>query len=517
MKKLEFGAVEIFLGFLMIIGLVGYFGSLPADWGWIDHTISFIMFTYFFYILDITSIIFGKSSRIANLIVLVSYLSIFFKDIIAYTGASALKFTFLNFINPLYAFLAENLFLATAISIYLGLLGLAISAAYITGNIEITSPSLLYAVYKKPLERKMPKFFISFLLLLAFYYLIYNPILEWLEFVIDDPIIVVGTIYYIMKVAKHHRKFHRSQAVSKIGEIVWVWYRKFILLFHYRKTLPLAISGLLVLHGISDIGVFAYSLIFGGKSLYLDFLDGSHATFLGLFISDSAHSGTITAIFLSVAYFFNALSLLIFFLIPVVVWARMFSQRELHLGRIYLFFIYASAFMYILLPGYSIKQIANSDVIGADITSSSIFGVQSVLGGYFREHETFIALAVLLSLVLGLVICLLSLNQRLRKEAYALAIVLGLAFYAVYLYNFFISLMRYLFGVISAMMDAGNLILTFLFMIFAVFSILFYIGGYLVFLYEIAMEFHRRKWSEPIDEELVYVISRFRGIKRKMI
>ncbi|MBI2655948.1 hypothetical protein HYX06_06015 [Candidatus Woesearchaeota archaeon] len=516
-EKLELGFIELFIGFFMLIGLVGYFGSLPADWDWIDHTVAFIMFTYFFYILDITSIIFGKKSKIANLIIPISYLSIFFKDIIAYTGAGAFNFTFLKFINPVYIFLAENLFLVTSISIYLGLLGLAISAAYISRNIEISHPSLLYAVYKKPLERKIPKFLISFLLLLAFYYLIYNPILEWLEFVLDDPIIVVGTVYYITKIARHHKKFHESHAISKIGDIVWTWYGKFISLFHYRKTLPLAISGLLILHGISDIGVFAYSLIFGGKSLYLDFLDSGHATFFRLFINDAANSSPATSIFLSAAYFFNALSLLILFLIPIIVWIRMFSQKGLHLNRIYLFFIYASVLMYISLPGYSISRISSSDVIGADINSRSILGIQSVLRLYFPERETLVAFAVLLSLALGLIVYLLSLNHRVKKEAYALAIVLGLAFYAAYFYNFFISLIGYLFDTISAMTNSGNLILAALFMIFAVFSILFYIGGYLVFLYEIIMEYHRRKWSEPIDEELVYAIGSLRRIKRRMI
>lgn len=515
-EKLELGFTELFLGFLMVIGLVGYFGSLPADFDWIDHTVSFIMFTYFFYILDLTSIIFGKRSRIANLIISVSYLSIFFKDIIAYTGVSAFEFTLLKFINPAYIFLAENIFQVTVISIYLGLFGLAMSAVYIAKNIEISHPSLLYAIHKKPLEGKIKKFLLAFLLLLAFYYLVYNPILEWLEFVLDDPIIAVGIAYYTIKIAKHHRKFHESHIISKIGDLVWTWYRRFISLFHYRKTLALAITGILILHGISDIGVFAYSLIFGGKGLYFEFLNSSHSSFLELFINDAANAGPTTAIFMSAAYFFNALSLLIFLLIPVIVWIRMFSQRELHLGRIYLFFIYASALAYILLPGYSISQIASSDIIGADINSRSILSVNSILSQYFPERGTLIAAIVLLSLALGLIVYLLSANNRFKKEAYALAIVLGLAFYAAYFYNFFASLMAYLFDAISAMSAASNFILAGLFAIFAIFSILFYIGGYTAFLYEIVMEYHRRKWSEPIDEEIVHAIGKFRRIKRKL-
>ena len=85
-RKLEFGIVEFLVGALMLIGLIGYFGSIPADLDWIDHTVSFILFSYLFYKLNITSILFGKTSKFANLIIIISYFSLFFKDIISYTS-----------------------------------------------------------------------------------------------------------------------------------------------------------------------------------------------------------------------------------------------------------------------------------------------------------------------------------------------------------------------------------------------------------------------------------------------
>ena len=71
-KKLEFGVLELFVGALMIIGLVGYFASVPADLDWIDHTVSFILFSYLFYKLNVTSILFGKTTALPNFSVLLT-------------------------------------------------------------------------------------------------------------------------------------------------------------------------------------------------------------------------------------------------------------------------------------------------------------------------------------------------------------------------------------------------------------------------------------------------------------
>src|SRR3989344_8781063 len=89
LRRLEFGLFEVFVGFFMVIGLVGYFGTLPAGLDWIDHTVAFLMFSYFFYILNITSMLFGKTSKTANFLIVISYLSLFFKDILSYTQANA--------------------------------------------------------------------------------------------------------------------------------------------------------------------------------------------------------------------------------------------------------------------------------------------------------------------------------------------------------------------------------------------------------------------------------------------
>ncbi len=523
LKKLEFGIIELLVGALMLIGLAGYFGSIPADLDWIDHTVAFLMFSYFFYILNITSILFGKTVKVANFMLVISYFSFFFKDVISYTEANASKFIIIKFVDALYLFFYENLQLVTMVTFYIGVIGVLMVSAYLARKIEVTHPSFLYAIHKKSFKNNLTKFFSIFLATLAFYYLIYNPILEWLEFVIDDPIIAVGIVFYLMSIARHHHKFHEKHIIFKIGAMVWGWYKKFISLFHYKKTLPLAISGLLILHALADLGVFAYSLAFLKENFYLEFLKSKHVPFLSLFLEDAVNLPSFAAMPLLIDYLLNALSLIILLLIPITVWARMFLQKELHFSRIYLFFIYSSITAYILLPGYIIKPLSDASVKGAgtviggvDILSVSLLNNDSVLYGLFPSKTATVAAVALTSIILGLVAYALSSNLRIKKELYAISIIGGLTFYAAYVFYFFSSLLDFF---VQAMffIATPHFLIGLVLMVFLALSVIFYIGGYFMFLYEIVMEYHKRKWSEPIDEELVVAIRKIKAIEKKMI
>ena len=512
-KKLEIGIAELFVGFFMIIGLIGYFGHLPADLDWIDHTVAFLMFSYFFYILDITSLLYGKTSKKANILIVISYLLLFFKAVYSYTEVSAYKVLFLKFINVFYDFLSQNLLFVDITTFYAGTIGIFLASIYITRNIEVSHPSFLYALHKKRFKNKVTKFIFIFLALLAFYYLIYNPILEWLEFVLDDPIVLIGIIYFIISIARHHHKFDKKHVIFTLGDLVWGWYNKGISLFHYKKTLPLAISGLLIMHALADLGVFAYSLVFTKENFYFDFLRSEHVPFLKLFLEDAKNIPSPAAISLLIIYLLNALSLIVFLLIPVVVWTSLISQKKLHFNRIYLFFIYSSIAVYMLMPVYTVEPLFDSSLIGVDIVSNKLLGSKSVLDAIFPNEIARIISVSLISTIFGLVVYIISLYPKVKKELYALSIIGGFSFYTIYIFYFFISLLDFYSNGLKYLATPHFLIGATL-LIFFILSILFYIWGYIMFLYEVVMEYHKRKWSEPIDEELVIAIQKIKSIKK---
>ncbi|MBI2657503.1 hypothetical protein HYX08_02300 [Candidatus Woesearchaeota archaeon] len=516
LRKLEFGVVEFLVGALMVIGLVGYFGTVSADLDWIDHTVSFILFSYLFYKLNITSILFGRTSRLANFVIIISYFSLFFKDIISYTELNAFKFKFISFVDYIYVFLRDNLLAANISTFYTGIAGIFIISIYLAYKAEISHPSFLYAIFGSKFRSRLLKFISIFILLVGFYHFVYSMILEWLEFVIDDPVIAVGAVFYIYGISKHYQKFDKKNFIYKIGGFSSGLYKKFVSLFHYKKTLPLAISGLLILHALSDLGVFAYSFVFLRENFYLEFLTEGHTPFLSLFLSDAAGIPPHAAIPLLIDYLLNAASLAIFLLMPVFVWASMFSKKGLHLRRPFLFFIYSSVAAYMMLPGYIIGPLGGSSIAGVDIASISLMETSSVLERFFPDKPSIIIAVSLISIIFGFAVYILSSNPKTRRELYAFSIIGGLAFYAVYLYYFFSSMLLYFYGNIMLTLFTPHFIIAAVLGVLLALSAVFYIGGYLMFLYEIVMEYHRRKWSEPIDEKIVSGMRKARRLEKSI-
>lgn len=91
LKKLEFGVLEFLLALLVISGILGYFFYLPADIEWVDHIVSFLLFSYLFYQLSVTSILFGKKDKRIDLVIIISYFLLFFKDIYTFTKLIVLE------------------------------------------------------------------------------------------------------------------------------------------------------------------------------------------------------------------------------------------------------------------------------------------------------------------------------------------------------------------------------------------------------------------------------------------
>ncbi len=507
LKKIEFGVLELVVGVMMLIGIVGYFGHVSADLDWLDHTISFILFTYLFYKLNITSILFGQSKKALNALIVISFFLLFFKDIISYTLATPNEFVYLAFVSTLQQLFSEHIVEITNATFYAGFAGVLLASMVFAFSSVIAHPSLGFALFPQSKERRFLNLLICFVLLIAFYYFVYSMILEWLEFVLDDPIILTSILFYIHSLTSRKEQFHPESFVFKIGDYSEGLYTRFVSLFHYKKTLPLGISGLLILHALADIGVFAYAFSFGTENLYLQSLEGKYDSWGELFVEDKEGTSLGMAASLGTAYILNALSLFVFLFIPIVAWWRIFTQKELHLNKGVLFLIYAPGVMFLLLPAYDIGPLEEErDIVGVDIFAFSVMDAPSPLEKLMPDRQGLVISVAVLSVLVGVLAMLLGFNPRTRKELYAFAIACALFFFGAYLYEYMGSVLLYLGKGITLLLGEGQWILVGMFALLFVLSILFYILGYLLFLYEIIMEYHNQKWSEPVDEELVKII-----------
>src|SRR3989338_8329060 len=101
-------------------------------------------------------------------------------------------------------------------------------ASILVSRQQMCHPSLAYAITQgKALGRTM-RASLFFVLMLAFYYFVYNTILEWLEFVLDDPIIVIGILLYIHSLAARKERFHTESFVFRIAEFSEGIYSRFV-------------------------------------------------------------------------------------------------------------------------------------------------------------------------------------------------------------------------------------------------------------------------------------------------
>lgn len=522
LKKLEIGILEFFVGLLMVVGIIGYFYHVPADLDWLDHTISFILFSILFYHASVTSILFGQKNRKIDALVIISFFLLFFKDILAYTKEVVTHFTFLKFIDGIYFFLAENPHVSILLSFYLGLLGLVIASAYIARKTRISPPSFLFAIKQKPFRSQIAKFLGVFTLLFWFYFFVYNLVLEWLEFTLDDPIIVTGIVFFAIKIAKHREKFHKDNFIFRIGGFSEGLYTRFVSLFHHKKTIPLGIVGLLILHALTDLGVFSFSLMFGKENIYIGLLEEKRSSFIELYAGDSGGLPLLAKLSLIYNYLSNMISFIVLLIIPIAAWFKIFSQKELHFKRVFLPVIYASIASFILLPAYFIiplddlSQVSEEGVVGIDISAKSLLETHSVLSFFIADKASVSVAAMALSVLIGALVYFLSSVPRIKKELYAVSIFIGMFFYTGYIYYFFSSFAKYLYSTSLMLIFTPYFLMAASFMLLLALSIIFYAGGYLMFIYELIMEYHKRKWSDPVDEELVKVIQKLKSAEKKV-
>jgi len=117
----------------------------------------------------------------------------------------------------------------------------------------------------------------------------------------------------------------------------------------------------------------------------------------------------------------------------------------------------------------------SAGLIGVDVMTQSISSQQLILP---------IAAVLMLSVFVGVLVLILSMNHFIRKEVVYIGIISSLVFFALYVYYFFIDSaadyieMIKLLGVVEWFFSLHLLL-------FFVITVFFYVGGLLLFLYEI--------------------------------
>jgi hypothetical protein len=312
--------------------------------------------------------------------------------------------------------------------------------------------------------------------------------MEWLAIAVDASLLVLTLIFYLLTLfRRHYRRLGAESFLYRVGESAENFYYRFIELFHRKETFFLGLSGLLVLHLITDIGNFIIPHVFGiHDELYFGVLgEAGHSPLLDLMrMNFRFASGFFQKIAIFWIYALNTIAMLLLLFLPAFIWYELYKKRGFKVGHIILSIFYTSLFVWALAPAFKILPIHNdivlgSGLIGVDIITNQIPGLNPVF-------------LMLMSIAVFALVFLLS-YLRLLKRTLLLTAILIINFFVGYYVFFFIKTMAVWFahpmGFAVSQIKQNNPVILLLMGLFFVITLVFYAVSFITYLIESKKEF----------------------------
>ncbi|MFP4403139.1 MAG: hypothetical protein ACOC3X_03500 [Nanoarchaeota archaeon] len=395
-------------------------------------------------------------------------------------------------------FILENIEFFADFSLIFGSLLLCFISFYCALKFNIKSPSFLniFNISKKPKNNFkiiFTRFIIIYLCLNMFFIIVFNLVMEWLAIAIDAPLLVIVLFFYLLFWIKHHNKFNTESFIFRVGNFGNSFYNRFINLFKTKKGIIIAISGMLVLHLLTEIGIFIIPYLTGLiNPLYFNQLQGSHTPIFSffdlfnsskesLFIIDFLTVNTlIDKLLISYIYLTNVIFILSILIIPALIWYSLFKDKEIKINCFFPAIFFASFASFILAPIFFITRISKEGLIGVSIQTQPL-----THGAIFNFMSIF-----LISISIGFLFFYVIFSENLLKKSIYLIYFIALIFFSWYMVLFFLDLFIYYTNFLKLnylqLFTIFNLSKLFLFLIMLLFftlSIIFYFLGYFSMIY----------------------------------
>ncbi|MBS3142932.1 hypothetical protein J4464_06100 [Candidatus Woesearchaeota archaeon] len=465
---------RVFLVFLILLNLLDLLGYLSPTWDFVQKIISVGLLLYFMYKIDFMRIMFGAPRHfLVDGVIVVAYFSFLFKAFVkfmsVYTDPESAMYAFATSVTDAAPFLETAAF-------YVGGILLLLLSAYLAYTLRIRRPSFMAIIHEDGSPPRTPGAFVVrycsvFLVLIAFFLFVFNLMVDWLSVALDAPILMTGIVFYVYLIVFRKEHFKPDSLLHKIGDFGSGFYNEFVSLFHSRKTIPLAFSGLLILHLITDLSIFMIPALFGFKNeVYYQFLtEQSHQPLQALFMQEAVRMPGIQMIGLSYVYALNIVSILFFLVLPAYMWYKIYNRKMVRIPRVFVGIFFASVVVFLLAPVFTIKPLLTHGLVGVDFVThtaqekiplSSVF-LASLLAGVAAWYST-----------------------RFRRYTIIATMLIAHAFFGLYVYYFFRTTMAYYVDTFQFLVRFQNeyFISVFIF-IFMAKTILFYVGSFLMFLY----------------------------------
>jgi len=483
--RLEIGFDELILFTLIILNLLDFTEFLPGDYDYIKKIISWVLLAYLLFNASISKILFGQERKLLDGALILAFFSLTFKNIIRFAKVA---WNESDFTYHLYSYLINNNVIFEKYLFIVGIIALLLISVYITLRIKIQPPSFLSTLHVSPDIPYNPikliwRFIVIHLTLIMFFVIIFNLMMEWLAIAVDALILVITLIIMIAMIIKHHKKFTAGKFMEETSSVAEKFYEKFIDLFHYKKTIYLGISGMLILHALTEVGNFVIPYFIGvHDAIYFGNFGAGHMPLFSiksqsLFALQTAGFPILTKISVAAVYTLNLLALLLLFLLPAFVWYNYFKHRKLPINEVphfmfsknkqlssIVFGIFTAGIsMFLFRPVFSMKSLlGGGNLAGVDILTQEI--VLDML-------PLFIGISVLIG-VTGYIVSLY--RQRTINN---ILLPISYVFFAYYIFLFAQSILLYNLTQFTILLTS-NLTIAIYSLIFAIISIsLLYTAG----------------------------------------
>lgn len=327
---------------------------------------------------------------------------------------------------------------------------------------------------------------LSVLLVIAAYFVVlFNLAVEWLAMAVDAPFSMVGIAAVVYLVLRSRRREGGGESlVDRVGNFGNGFLQGFGGLFEERKTVLLGLSGLLVLHLLTDVGNFILPYLTGlFDPLYFSHLGPGHDPLFLLIGASLTPSWTANAAII-LLYCLNVVGILTLLTLPAYIWYKAFRIRtrpegeaeHLHHPRLQGWLIslcLTSIAAFLLAPTFSLQRVRDASLVGVDLQTRTLSVADPLMAA---------GLLVLLFVVFGVIS-----TFPLRKYLMALLFYAGILFFGYYTLLFFLATVGYYLREAATLLrqaTASSLFLGAWLFAFLVINLLFYVFGYFSFVYE---------------------------------
>ena len=320
------------------------------------------------------------------------------------------------------------------------------------------------------------RFTTVFLVLVGFYIIIFNLVIEWIGYFTDDSITILSIILGFVIIRKHAHNLTDYKIFKRMNELSETFLDRVFETLESKKKIFIALSSILVLHFLTDFIVFILPFFSGQTHVgYLGALQVNHPTIFWLASADISLASGLDKIVLFYLYSMELIAIIFLMMVPLYIWWLYYSGRDMKLYDSVIAGFFAALVPFILAPIFKLSELSEGAILGVDIHINPIS-----FAALFRIQYIMLA-SLMVFIVLHLAV---HYSKEIKKfTVYALFLPVA-GFMVYYIYLFLADLSEFYIKSIRQFLQQHAFFFLFYFALFCILTVLFYIIGTGYFLYE---------------------------------